>query len=243
MPNVTGVSDVPSSLTDCTLIRYVWLPAAGSCRQGEPDSVRKSPTAIGADDVAFTVAPNASLSVVPLRATTNAAPGATQGTVNCTLVALALVTTARAPFTNTLVAAVKSSPLIVAAAPGTSGVGVTPLTVGFVPVAFTVTVTASAFPSIVAVIVEVPAATPVTRPDWLTVATPLLLDVQAAVLPFTVPPALFRAVACSCTSSPTAIAGSSGVTWTDSTRFVSGPVPESPHAARKTAASTAADRR
>ena len=99
MPKVTGVREAPFSLTAWTPIRYVCMPAAGSCRQGEPESVRKSPTAIGADGVAFTLTAKSGLFAAPFRATTAAAPGATHGTVNCTPPAPACVTTARTPFT------------------------------------------------------------------------------------------------------------------------------------------------
>src|SRR5690606_4845632 len=110
-----------------------------------------------------------------------------------------------------------------------------PVIVGATPAAVTVAVTVADLPSIVAVICAVPAVTPLTRPPPLvTLATAGALDDQLADLPLTTSPALLRAVAVSCRSSPTSSAGSAGAIVTVATRFGSGPV-ESPQANRNAA--------
>src|SRR3989454_3325992 len=72
-------------------------------------------------------------------------------------------------------------------------------------------------PSLVAVIVADPAATPVTSPVPLTVATPVLLLAHVTTRPVSaVPPASFG-VAESCTVCPTCTLGAAGLTVTDAT--------------------------
>src|SRR5438034_883573 len=73
------------------------------------------------------------------------------------------------------------------------------------------------FPSLVAVIVAVPAADPVTSPLALTVATPAALVPHAIVRPVsTFPLASFR-LAVSCTVAPTGTLADAGLTTTDAT--------------------------
>ena len=67
---------------------------------------------------------------------------------------------------------------------GLAGVIVTVATGG----GFTVRVAVPDLPSLVAVIVVVPVATPVATPEELTVATAVLLELQATTRPVSVPP-------------------------------------------------------
>src|SRR5207253_765503 len=91
---------------------------------------------------------------------------------------------------------------------------------GLAPVAGALSTTMSAvplFPSLVAVIVAVPAADPVTSPLALTVATPAALVPHAIVRPVsTFPLASFR-LAVSCTVAPTGTLADAGLTTTDAT--------------------------
>src|SRR5207245_1095551 len=83
----------------------------------------------------------------------------------------------------------------------------------------TLTVSAAVplLPSLVAVMVAEPAATPVTSPLPFTVATPVLLLAQVTTRPVrTAPPASFG-VAESCTACPTCTLGAAGLTVTDAT--------------------------
>src|SRR5207249_3930673 len=96
---------------------------------------------------------------------------------------------------------------------GAAGLTVTDATGTFVTVSAEVPFT----PSLVAVIVAEPAATPVTRPLLFTVATPVLLLAQVTTRPVNaVPPASFG-VAESCTACPTCTLGAAGLTVTDAT--------------------------
>ena len=67
---------------------------------------------------------------------------------------------------------------------GLAGVIVTVATGG----GLTVRVAVPDLPSLVAVIVAVPGATPVATPEELTVATAVLLELQAMTRPVSVPP-------------------------------------------------------
>jgi len=75
-------------------------------------------------------------------------------------------------------------------------------------------------PSLVAVIVTVPVATPVTRPLAAIVATALLLIVHVTVRPVSVFPAESRVTAASCTVAPTATLVDAGLTVTAATGTV-----------------------
>src|SRR2546425_11085648 len=81
----------------------------------------------------------------------------------------------------------------------------------------TVTVAEPLLPSLVAVIVAEPAATPVTRPLPLTVATAALLVAHVTVRPFSTPPPASLGVAVSCTVWPTRTLADAGLTVTDAT--------------------------
>ena len=86
------------------------------------------------------------------------------------------------------------------------------------------------FPSLVAVIVADPAATPVTNPVPETLATASLPLVQPIVRPVSAaPPGLFT-VAASCTVDPAASDAALGVTSTDATDTGGVPSPPPPHA-------------
>jgi len=83
----------------------------------------------------------------------------------------------------------------------------------------TVTVMADVplFPSLVAVIVAEPAATPVTRPVVFTVATAVLLLLHVTTRPVKALPAASRGVAVSCTVCPVITLADAGATVTDAT--------------------------
>jgi len=81
----------------------------------------------------------------------------------------------------------------------------------------TVTVAVPLFPSLVAVIVAVPAATPVTSPLPLTVATPDVPLAQLTVRPFSTFPLASFSVALSCTDCPTVRLADAGLTVTVAT--------------------------
>jgi hypothetical protein len=83
--------------------------------------------------------------------------------------------------------------------------------------AVTVTAAVPLFPSLVAVIVAVPCAFPVTSPDPLTPATVLALELQVTVRPVSAFPAESRGVAVSCTVAPTATLAVPGLTATVAT--------------------------
>src|SRR5690349_20958464 len=72
-------------------------------------------------------------------------------------------------------------------------------------------------PSLVAVIVAEPAATPLTRPLLLTVAMVVLLLDQVMLRPVSVFPDASLVVAASCTVAPTLTLAVAGVTATDAT--------------------------
>src|SRR5437667_11296930 len=81
----------------------------------------------------------------------------------------------------------------------------------------TVTFAVPLFPSLVAVIVAVPAATPVTRPFAETVAALALLVAQLMLRPLSAVPLASLGVAVSCTVAATSSAGAAGLTLTDPT--------------------------
>ena len=81
----------------------------------------------------------------------------------------------------------------------------------------TVTVAVPLLPSLVAVIVAAPAATPVTSPAPLTVATLPLLDAQLTGRPLSTLPAESFAVAVNGSVCPTATLGAAGLTPTVAT--------------------------
>ena len=81
----------------------------------------------------------------------------------------------------------------------------------------TVTLAVPLRPSLVAVIVAVPAATPVTRPAPETVATWALSVVQVTVRPLSGWPAASLGVAVSCTVLPAATVAVAGATSTEAT--------------------------
>src|SRR5712692_2202845 len=83
--------------------------------------------------------------------------------------------------------------------------------------AVTVTPAVPLCPSLVAVIVAKPAATPVTKPIPLTVATPALLVAQVIVRPVRGFPLASFGVAVNCTVCPTWILAVAGLTVTDAT--------------------------
>ena len=72
-------------------------------------------------------------------------------------------------------------------------------------------------PSLVAVIVAVPAPTPVTSPLVLTVASPAALVTQATVRPVSTLPLASLSVALSCTDCPTVTLADAGLTTTVAT--------------------------
>src|SRR2546422_404295 len=82
---------------------------------------------------------------------------------------------------------------------------------------FTVTAALPVFPSLVAVIVTAPAATPVTSPVEDTVATAGALDVQVTDRPESTLPAASFSVAVSCTVAPTSTTAVTGLITTDAT--------------------------
>src|SRR5438552_14655130 len=84
----------------------------------------------------------------------------------------------------------------------------------------TVIVEGPLFPSLVAVIVAAPAATPVTSPPALTVATAVLLLPQLTVRPDNGLPLASFGVAVSCTVWPTGTDAVLGLTVTDATGTV-----------------------
>src|SRR2546426_16593 len=102
---------------------------------------------------------------------------------------------------------------------------VTPATVRLVTVpggggggtAATATVAVPLCPSLVAVSVAVPAATPVTRPLPFTVATPGALLAQVTTRPASGVPLASFGVAVSCTVCPTCTLAVAGLTVTDTT--------------------------
>src|SRR6267378_759825 len=81
----------------------------------------------------------------------------------------------------------------------------------------TVTVAVPLWPSLVAVIVAVPAATPLTRPLPLTVATAVLLLAHVTTRPVSGLPLASFGVAVSCTLAPTGTLAVAGLTATDAT--------------------------
>src|SRR5439155_5557954 len=81
----------------------------------------------------------------------------------------------------------------------------------------TVTVDVPFCPSLVAVMVAVPATLPVTSPLALTVATLVLLEAQVTVRPESALPLESRGVAVSCTVFPSFREAVAGVTETDAT--------------------------
>src|SRR5437773_3855237 len=81
----------------------------------------------------------------------------------------------------------------------------------------TVTLAVPLFPSLVAVIVAVPAATPVTSPPVETVAALALFVAQLMLRPLSAVPLASLGVAVSCTVAPTSSAGAGGATVTDAT--------------------------
>src|SRR3989449_294696 len=83
--------------------------------------------------------------------------------------------------------------------------------------AVTVTAAVPLCPSLVAVIVAAPTATPVTSPLADTVATALLLVVQVTVRPLSTLPLASLSVAVSCTVPPTYTLGAVGLTVTEAT--------------------------
>jgi hypothetical protein len=84
----------------------------------------------------------------------------------------------------------------------------------------TVIVAVADLVSLVAVIVALPAATPVTRPVALTLATAAMLDDQVGVRPVRVFPAASSVVAVSCWAPPTVIVAVDGLTVTLDTSTV-----------------------
>lgn len=80
-----------------------------------------------------------------------------------------------------------------------------------------VTVAVPLFPSLVAVIVIVPAATAVTTPDVVTVASAELLDDHDTARPVSTLPLASRVEAASVSDAPTASCDDAGVTTTDAT--------------------------
>jgi hypothetical protein len=81
----------------------------------------------------------------------------------------------------------------------------------------TVSVAAPLRPSLLAVIVVVPAASAVTKPFAETDATDVLLDAQPNVRPLSADPLASRAVAVNCCEPPTATCVTDGLTTTDAT--------------------------
>src|SRR5207244_6989678 len=83
--------------------------------------------------------------------------------------------------------------------------------------AVTVTVAVPLFPSLVAVIVALPTATPATRPVAVTVATPPLLVAHVTVRPLSGFPLASRSAAASCAVPPMTTLGAPGLTPTVAT--------------------------
>src|SRR5256885_9431479 len=83
--------------------------------------------------------------------------------------------------------------------------------------AVTVTVAVPLFPPLVAVIVAVPAPTPVTSPAALTLATPAVLVAHVIVRPVTVRPNESFGVPVSCTVLPAETLAVAGLTLTEAT--------------------------
>jgi hypothetical protein len=83
--------------------------------------------------------------------------------------------------------------------------------------ALTVTVAEPLLPSLVAVIVAVPGATPVTTPDGDTVAIAVLLDAHVMARPVSAFPLASSVAAVSVVVCPTTTAAVEGVTFTDAT--------------------------
>src|SRR5256886_14895252 len=81
----------------------------------------------------------------------------------------------------------------------------------------TVTLAVPLFPSLDAVIVAVPAATPVTSPPAETVATLALFVAQLMLRPLSAVPLASLGVAVSCTVAATSSTGAAGLTLTDAT--------------------------
>jgi hypothetical protein len=73
------------------------------------------------------------------------------------------------------------------------------------------------FPSLVAVSVAVPGATPVTKPLALTVAIPELLLAHVTTRPLKTPPVESSVVGVSCTVCPTVAVADAGLMLTDAT--------------------------
>src|SRR5207244_1744857 len=99
-----------------------------------------------------------------------------------------------------------SGPVCPAGTLGAAGLTVTDATGTFVTVSAEVPFT----PSLVAVIVAEPAATPVTRPLLFTVATPVLLLAQVTTRPVNAVPPTSFGVAESCIACPTCMLGAAG---------------------------------
>src|SRR5947209_7026054 len=117
------------------------------------------------------------------------------------------------PFASLRVAVTCSVPLIWTVAG--EGLSVTDATGAIAAV--TVSALVPLLPSLVAVIVAEPAATPLTRPLPLTVATPTLLLAQVTVRPLSAPPLASLGVAVSCTVCPVCTLAVAGLTLTDAT--------------------------
>src|SRR6266571_3429017 len=83
--------------------------------------------------------------------------------------------------------------------------------------AVTVSAAVPLFPSLVAVIVAAPTATPVTRPLPFTLAIPPLLDAQVTVRPVRTVPALSLVTAVSWTAWPAGTLAEAGLTATEAT--------------------------
>src|SRR5437879_2019905 len=82
---------------------------------------------------------------------------------------------------------------------------------------FTVTAAVPLCPSLVAVIVAAPAATPVTSPVGDTLATAGALDAQVTARPESTVPAASFSVVVSCTAAPMSTTAVAGLTVTDAT--------------------------
>src|SRR5207249_1278841 len=92
----------------------------------------------------------------------------------------------------------------------------------------TVTAAVPACPSLVAVIVTAPTATPVTRPLAETVPTAPLPVVQVSARPLSTLPLASLRVAVSCTVPPTYMLGAVGLTVTDATGTIATVTPAVP---------------
>src|SRR3990170_3549648 len=88
----------------------------------------------------------------------------------------------------------------------------------------TVSAAVPLFPSLVAVIVAAPSATPVTRPLDDTVATAVLFDVHVTVRPVRMFPFASLTTALSCCAAPTDTLADAGLTATVATAAVEGAV-------------------